>query len=317
MAAGALVALFFIPTKEQPVEKTQTQVVVTNFPAYDFARTISADTDVNIKLLLKPGVDLHNYEPTPQDIIDIKNSDIFIYNGGESEEWVGKIMAELDHDNIIIVRMMDSVDLLEEADDDILEHEDHDDDDKDDEIEYDEHIWTSPLNVIKISDSIAQAFSKHTPENTAIYQHNLEHFQQELNALDAEFRQLAESKTGTLIVADRFPFLYFTNTYGFNYLAAFPGCSDDTEASAKTITKLRKQLSKNSKKVVLHLELSNKKIAKAVAGNTKKVKLLEWHSVHNISKADFEAGKTYLDFMRQNLANLNEALDDAAPSNKS
>ena len=309
---GLFSTLFFMPISTQESDAMEkTKVVTTIFPAYDFTRALSADTNVDIKMLIKPGTDIHSYDPTPQDIASIKEADIFIYNGGESEEWVTKILDEIDKDNTVIVRMMDSVELKQEESSNVVEKEKHDDEE---ESEYDEHIWTSPKNVQLISDSIAQALINRTPSDTSIIQHNLENYKADLGTLDNDFRQLAKQKTGTLIVADRFPFKYFVDEYGFDYLAAFPGCSEQTEASTKTVAELSKKVEQNSKKIIFNLELSNTKITQTIAKATK-AKVLTWHSVHNVSQKDFDSGKTYLDFMRDNLTNLGEALHDQPANN--
>ena len=303
---AAFSTLFFLPVSEQVPETKQTKIVTTIFPAYDFTRTISKDTNTEIKMLIKPGSDLHSYEPTPQDIIAIKESDIFIYNGGESESWLSNILDEIDQDNTVIVRMMDSVELQEEPIDGILNTNSNE---IKTETEYDEHVWTSPKNVISISESIAQAIKNHSPDDSSVIQRNLDQFKDELNQLDKDFRKLAEQKTGTLIVADRFPFQYFVNEYGFKYLAAFPGCSEQTEASAKTIADLTKAIKAESNKTIFKIELSNDKIAQTISKSTKAT-ILTWHSVHNLSQEDFDSGKTYIDLMQNNLKNLSEALHD-------
>jgi len=296
---GLLSTAFFLPVDNQKVEtKESIKIVTTIFPAYDFTRTISKGANVDIELLIKPGSDLHSYEPTPQDIIAIKEANIFIYNGGESEAWIEDISKEIDQENIAIVRMMDYVELKTE---------------EDSSDEYDEHIWTSPLNALKITESIAQAIKNLSPDDSSLIQHNLNEYKTELKALDQDFRTLAEQKTGTLIVADRFPFKYFIDEYHFDYLAAFPGCSEQTEASAKTIATLTDQVKQNPQKIIFKLELSNSEIAQTIANSTG-AKILTWHSVHNISQSDFDSQKTYLTFMRENLENLSEALDDRAKS---
>ena len=308
---GLFSTLFFLPISTQESDAVEkTKVITTIFPAYDFTRTLSADTNVDIKMLIKHGTDIHSYDPTPQDITSIKEADIFIYNGGKSEEWVDKILDELDKDNTVIVRMMDAVELKEEDNTNIVEKEAE----KEIEHEYDEHIWTSPKNVKSIAGNIAQALINRTPNDTSVIQHNLERFKADLDTIDGNFRQLAKEKTGTLIVADRFPFKYFVDEYGFDYLAAFPGCSEHTESSAKTIAELNKKVEQNSQKIIFNLELSNTKIAQTIAKSTK-AKILTWHSAHNVTQKDFDSGKTYLDFMRDNLANLGEALHDQ-PANK-
>ena len=301
--AGIFSTLFFLPINQQEPKKHETKVVSTIFPAYDFARSISKDTDVQNKILIQPGTDLHSYEPSPQDIIDIKESDIFIYNGGESEKWVEEIIPEINSTDTVIIRMMDSVELKKESNDGAIERSAKESD------EYDEHVWTSPKNAIKIAETITQAFKNSNPDDTATYQRNLERLTKELKKLDKSFRQLSGEKTGTLIVADRFPFKYFVEEYGFDYVAAFPGCSEQTEASAKTIAELNKLVEQNPQKIIFHLELSNTKIAQTVAEATGARQLI-WHSLHNLSLEDFNADRTYIDIMNDNLKNLSEALRD-------
>lgn len=307
LSIGIFSTIFFFPLSDQIPEKPDIKIVTSIFPAYDFTRTLTKDTDVNIKLLIKPGTDLHSYEPTPQDIIDIKESNIFIYNGGESESWVKKILNELNIDTTVI-RMMDFVELKTEPSDNIVNIEP---DEKANE--YDEHIWTDPNNVIKISEAISQAIKNHSPDDTSVIQHNFDQFKTELELIDNDFHILSNTKTGKIIVADRFPFRYFVEEYGFDYLAAYPGCSEQVEASPKTVTKLIETTKQNPKKVIFSLELSNNKIAQTIANSTG-AKILTWHSVHNVSQEDFDSGKTYLDFMRNNLNNLNEALYDRPTS---
>ena len=296
---ACLATLLLWPIGKQTSNNRQLKIITTIFPAYDFARAVSANTNVDLKLLIKPGVDLHDYDPTPQDIIDVKESDIFIYNGGESEEWVGKILTGIDKNKTTIVRMMDAVVLKEEADSEASEPE------------YDEHIWTSVKNVIAISKKITDTIIEHRPSDASTINQNYTHFRTSLEALDSNFQKLSATKTGTLIVADRFPFHYFVDDYHFDYAAALPGCSEHTEASPKTITELIQKASQSSPKIIFKLELSDGKIADTIAKATN-AKILTWHSAHNISQSDFDAGKTYIDIMRENLTNLSEALHDRA-----
>ncbi len=311
---GIFSTIFFFPISEQQPEQKEIKIVTTIFPAYDFTRTLSQDTNVNVSMLLKPGSDLHSYEPSPQDIIKIKEADIFIYNGGESESWIDDILKEIDQDNVVTLRMMDAVELRPESSNNIIDAEKEEKESE--SIEYDEHIWTSPKNTIKISEKIAQALINRSPDDTSVIQRNLDKFKEELNALHKDFKKLAKEKTGTLIVADRFPFSYFVADYDLDYLAAFPGCAEQAEASAKTIAELDKAIKQNPEKVIFTLELSNAKIAQTLAKNNK-AKILTWHSAHNISQKDFDDNITYLEIMKNNLNNLSEALHDRPESNES
>ena len=307
--AGALALLVFAPIIHKNTEEKRPKIVATTFVAYDLARSIIKDSYLDVEMLLAPGSDLHSYEPSPQDIIKIKESDVFIYNGGESEEWIEKIINEIDLNKTTIIKMMDAVELVEEDDDNILESEEE----ESEEAEYDEHIWTSPKNVQKICSKITSVISEKYPQYQDIFTKNLAAQNNALKQLDQDFTDLAKTKTGTIIMADRFPLRYFVDAYGFDYLAAFPGCSEQTEANAKTISILIDKVKSTNAQYIFHIELSNQKIANTVKDATG-VEVLEFHSMHNISQADFDAGKTYIDLMKQNYQNLSKALHDVINS---
>lgn len=131
---------------EKPHDETKLQIVCTSFPAYDFAREI-ADDRAELTLLIKPGSEVHSYEPTPKDMIRIQESDLFICNGGESEQWAKTLITP----ELNTIYMMGCVDTVEESADGIYNAEDG-------EPELDEHVWTSPLNAIKISEESAMHF---------------------------------------------------------------------------------------------------------------------------------------------------------------
>lgn len=278
-------------------------IITTNFPAYDFAREITKGSNIEVKMLLKPGSESHDYEPTPKDIISIGKSSMFIYVGGESDEWVDKILKSIDTSNIQIVKMLDEVyPVYEEKVEGMTTIEDED------EEEYDEHVWTNPNNVILISKIIKDKISKVDPSNRDLYTKNYEEYKTKLKALDNDIRNIVDnSNRKELIFADRFPFRYFVDEYGLSYYAAFPGCSSETEANAKTISFLIDKVKEDKVPVILTIEFSNKKIAKAISKETG-AKILELNSAHNISKEDFDNGKSYLDIMNENLEVLKEAL---------
>ena len=278
-------------------------IIATNFPAYDFAREITKGSDIEVKMLLKPGSESHDYEPTPKDIISISKSSMFIYVGGESDEWVDDLLDSIDTSNIQIVKMLDEVNAVYEE-----KVEGMQSDEDEEEKEYDEHVWTSPKNVIMISRTIKDKISKIDPNNRELYNNNFNEYKSKLDSLDNEFRKIVQnSNRRELIFADRFPFRYFVDEYDLSYYAAFPGCSSETEASAKTISFLINKVREDDIPVILTIEFSNKKIAKTISKETG-AKILEFNSAHNISEEDFNNGKTYLDIMRDNVNTLMEAL---------
>lgn len=319
--AGALLALLMafamvacsVQNEQTTEENTADErddkigVVTTIFPPYDFVREVAGDK-VELMMLLPPGSESHSYEPTPQDIIKINECDVFIYNGGESDSWVETILASLENTQLKTVRMMEAVVALEEETVEGMEH-DHDDDDDDDHDEgFDEHVWTSPVNAQKIAAVIAEALGEASPENKPDFDARLSSYVDELKELDDEFREIRKNaKRDTLIFGDRFPLRYFTEEYDLDYYAAFPGCSTETEPSAKTVAFLIDKVREESIPVVFHIEFSNERMADSICESTGAEKLL-LHSCHNVSRDDINAGVSYLSLMRQNASNLKEAL---------
>lgn len=289
-------------------------IVCTLFPAYDFAREIAGEK-ANVTLLVPPGSEAHSFEPTPQDIIRIENCDLLICNGGESEAWLEEILAGREKDIPSLV-MMDCVDALEEETKEGMqgvshdhEHEEHEEhEEHGHEEEYDEHVWTSPVNASLIVSALCERLCAIDPENSGFYRENTGRYQAELQKLDAAFRETVKNgKFDTLIFADRFPVRYFVEEYGLDYYAAFPGCADDTEPSAKTVAFLIDKVRDEDIPAVLFIEFSNEKMADVICEDTGCEKLL-FHSCHNVSADQLKAGTSYLELMRGNLESLKEAL---------
>ena len=288
-------------------------IVTTNFPSYDFARAVVKDNkDVELKMLLKPGAESHDFEPTPQDIIDIKNSDLFIYTGGESDEWISDILDDIDTDKTKVIKMMNLVDTLEEEIVEGMEDEEHEEEEEhhdEEEVEYDEHVWTSPVNAIKIVNALRDEVVSIDNDNKKIYEDSAKEYTDKLEKIDNEFKDIVKNaKRKEIIFGDRFPLRYFVDEYNLKYYAAFPGCSAQTEASAKTISYLVDKVKEDKIPVVFHIELSNGKIAEAISKETG-AKVLEFNTAHNISQKDFDAGVTYVDIMEENTKVLKEALN--------
>lgn len=296
-------------------------IITTIFPAYDAARSI-AGLNAEVSLLLPPGSEVHSFEPTPQDIIDIQNCDLFIYNGGESDAWVDKLLSSDEYASLHTLRMMDCVDVLDEEAVNETESHDHyheenndhrDEHDHDVEHEHngeaDEHIWTSPLNVIKISEAIADALCEIDKTCAESYMSNLDMHKNMLLELDGEFRKLTESiDNRTMIFADRFPMRYFAEEYGFECYAAFPGCSSETEPSISTIVFLIDMVREKDINAVFCMEFSDGRMADTICDETD-AKKYYLHSCHTVSANDFNKGITYETIMLQNFETLKLAFN--------
>lgn len=282
------------------------KVVTTIFPQYDFVRQTAGDK-VDLKMLLKPGEESHSYEPTPKDIIDIQNCDLFIYVGGENDEWVEDILDSVDRTDLQTLRLVDCVDTVEEEHVAGMKEERHE---EEEEGAFDEHVWTSPENAIRIVENITEILCGENPENAGEFRQAAKAYEDKLAALDREFRETVKNvPRHTVLFGDRFPFRYFADAYGLDYYAAFPGCASDTEPSAATMAYLINKVKEENIPVVLKMELSNDNIAKAIAEATgAEVKV--FYSCHNITSEQFSEGETYLSMMEKNVETLKEALSD-------
>ncbi len=281
-------------------------VVTTIYPAYDFARQVFGDT-AEVTLLLKPGMESHSYDPSAKDALTIAECDLFIYNGGESDQWVIDILDGAPE--VKTLRMMDVVELHEEELVEGMQHE-HDEsyDHEHEEEEYDEHIWTSPENARKIVEVISHAACSISPQNASQYWESATAYISDIAYLHLSFTQLLENEQRAFVFGDRFPLLYFFEEYDLDYYAAFPGCGSNTEPSIKTITFLSDKLKgEDVIPAVFCIELSNREIAETLADEAG-FDVVEFHTCHNITADDFEAGETYVSLMQRNYDTLKDIL---------
>ena len=285
-------------------------IVSTVFPSYDFARQITAGTGADIALLLQPGEEVHSFDPTSRDIIRIQSADLFLYVGGENDTWVEGVLGGLDK-RVNTFRMMDYVTLYDEELVEGMQPEAEDPaaDAAGGAHEWDEHVWTAPVNAIAIVKAMTAELSAIDPNNAAAYRANADAYVHKLEALDQSFWDVVNTASRkTVIFADRFPARYFVEEFGLNYFAAFPGCSAETEPSAATVASLIDHAKAEKAPVVFYIEMSNRQMANTVAEATGAGTML-FHTCHNVTKAEFESGATYLSLMQNNVLALQAALN--------
>lgn len=335
-----------IPAEEaDSVEKDGDAVsVVTNtFPAYDWVKNITEGTDVEVTNLTDNGISLHNYEPSAQDIEKIAKSNLFLYVGGESDEWAPDAAKQAPNAKVLNMLEILGDTVKEEEVKEGMEHEhdhehgdedhdhehgdddhdhDHDDHDHDhdhdhehdhehehEEIEYDEHVWLSVKNAKTISKAIADALCEIDAKNADTFKKNYEAYAAKLDALQHDFDEMRKAaKQDTILVADRFPFCYLVSDLDLDYFAAFVGCSAESEASFETISFLAQKVDELNIKHIIKLAGSDGKIADTVknASKAKDQDIIEMTSMENASSND---GKTYIDYMQMNLDALKKALN--------
>ncbi len=303
-------------TAEDPMHMS---IVTTIFPEYDWVMNILGDKSENaeVTMLLDNGVDLHSYQPTAMDIAKIADCDLFIYVGGESDEWVEDALAESTNPDMKVINLLevlgDSVkeeEIKEGMEHDHEEGEDHDHDHE--EPEYDEHVWLSLRFASVICKKIADTVAEIDSANAESYKSNAESYISELNALDSEYSDVIGSAScRTLLFGDRFPFRYLTDDYGLDYYAAFVGCSAETEASFETIIFLSEKVDERNLKNVMIIESSDGKIAQTIIDNTesKDQQILTLDSMQSTTSKDVQSGSSYLSIMKSNLEVLKTALN--------
>ena len=291
-------------------------------------------SDAEVTMLLDNGVDLHSFQPTAADIMKISSCDLFIYVGGESDEWVEDALKEAVNKNMIVIDLLDELgdavkeeELVEgmqcedeeDHDHDHEHDEDHDHDEdhehehhhEEGEVEYDEHVWLSLRNARVLVKSISDALQKIDSANADTYKKNADSYIESLKALDADYKAVVgAASTKTILFGDRFPFRYMVDDYSLTYYAAFVGCSAESEASFETITFLSKKVDELSLPVVLTIEGKDKRIAETIIENTasKNQKVLTLDSMQSVSSSDVKNGTTYISIMESNLSVLKEAL---------
>lgn len=275
-------------------------IVVTDFPCYDFARAVAGD-NAEITMLIKPGAEVHSYEPAPGDVVAMLEADLFIYIGGESDAWAADMLASLGDGAPNVLRMFDCVDTLC--------GEEHADGDHDHDHEYDEHIWTSPRNAISMVNAVADTLKGIDPENADIYAANAAEYVSRISEIDGAIRDIADGAArNTLVFADRFPFLYMATEYGFDYAAAFPGCAGETEPSASVVMELIDRVISENIPAIYVIEMSTGNVADAIAEATG-AEVLTLHSIQNVSADEFSAGETYVSLMWKNVDALKKGLN--------
>lgn len=316
MIFGLLFSFVSCSKSSSTTSEDKINIVVTTFPCYDFVRATTKDIpNIQIKMLIKPGAEIHSFDPTPQDLIAIQKSDLFIYNGGESDHWVDEILISMEENAPKTLRLIESVALLEEVhfdEDHFHEEDDHQHEGHSaEELEADEHVWTNPENARKMVDFVAKALEsleELKSEDKAKIKKNVEEYKAQITEVEDKIKKVIESKKEKFIVmGDRFPLQYFAKYYGIEYLAAFSGCSTAVEASTQTISKLINTVKEKTLPAVFYIELSNHKIADTVA-EAAKVATYQLNSVQNISKADFDNGETWVSLMEKNALALEKGM---------
>lgn len=302
------------PVRPDPADDGILRVVVTSFPAEEFARAVlgdlpEADTDNPIVLerLGKAGQDLHDFEPSAADIRMLSHADLLICISGFAEPWLDKAIRASGNPSLRILSMADVCDLQEEQP--LPGSEDHDhhhghDHDEGTQVEYDEHVWTSFGNAARIVTAVRDALTDVLPAHAEHLRQNADAYLGELDNLhDAYSAAVASVRDPVLVIADRYPFAYLMRELGIVCYAAFPGCSSETQASFSTQVLLTETVRDRHVPVVLYVDFGAASVADAVSRATDVPTRRLWSG-----QVASDSGLSYLDMLRENLDALRAAL---------
>lgn len=321
--AAILMPIFIIMTmlsgcSANHADNGQLSIICTSFAAYDWTCEIAGITQagdaknsgaqsLNIIMLPDSGADLHSYQATAQDIVNISSCDMIVRTGGVSEKWIDEALKENSKTKAVNFLQLLGTNALK------TDHTDHGHDNVlgGIESETDEHAWLSLKNAIVFCDAIASAFIELDPNNADTYRENLKLYTENLRDIDARFEStVKQSEKNTLIFADRFPFRYLVNDYKIECFAAFPGCSTETETSFDTVIFLAGKVDSLQLNYIMTIDNSQSSIAKTVLKNTKRknVQILTLDSMQSCGKKDYDSGKRYISVMEKNLETIKTAL---------
>ena len=301
------IVLTFTKTNKPDREEGKIYITTSIYPIYDFAKEVAGDK-ATVTMLLPPGVEIHDYEPSTQDIATIQDSDIFFYTSNELEPWAEKITTGLKNKNNIrsIANNIELID-KEKFEEEYIgfdEEENHEEHEK-----YDTHIWLDPTKSIIIVRNIQEELSKSDPENSSYYKENADNYIRKLQELDESILTTVNNATNRKIAfGGPFAYSYFIKRYNLQFVTAYDSCGEGNEPSVKKMYKVIEEVKKDNLPVIFYKELSSANFAKRIAEETG-AKCLEFNSLHTVTKEQLESGENYLSIMYNNLENLKQALN--------
>jgi zinc transport system substrate-binding protein len=286
LVAFLIIALTLLP--QDGIARTR--IVASIFPFYDFVREIVKD-NAQVELLIKPGTNLHHFEPKPSDIATIRKADFFIYGGLKIEPWAERIVRTFKTAPPYIVNASQGLD-LESTGPKVI----------------DPHIWLDPYFVERIVDNIVENLAMKDQKNAEFFRRNGDEYKRKVKALDERFKQtLASCKIRTIVHAGHYSFGYLAKRYNLEYVTAYP-LEIESEPTPQQIRKMKETLQRTGARYIFYEEFVSQKVANILARELK-LGMLKLNSGGIISKKDLESGVTFLKIMEDNLKSLARGLE--------
>ncbi len=307
--------------KSDAAKGKKLSVVTTIYPEYAWVKEILGTRvdSLDLVLLVKNGMDLHSFNPSAKDIATIANADMVVYVGGESDQWVAKVLAATPKAGRVALNLMEQLgdrvkteEVVEGMEHEHAEEHEHEPAEPTEASENDEHVWLSLKNAEMLVMTLAESIAKLDTAHATEYRMNAALYIAKVSALDAQYRAAVESaERKVILVGDRFPFRYLVDDYGLKYYAAFVGCSAESEASFETVAFLANKMDSLSLPAILTIDGGDGKIAQAVLTASKKSKdapVLTLNSMQSVTEEQINSGVDYLSMMQDNLEVLKKVL---------
>ncbi|MGL5540057.1 MAG: metal ABC transporter solute-binding protein, Zn/Mn family [Erysipelotrichaceae bacterium] len=300
--------VFFVnrfETKNDAIDESKVVIVTTLFPIYDFSKALLKEK-AEVVLLLPPGVESHSYDPSPRDMILIKNADLFVYTSDAMEPWVSSLTTLIPQERTIAASDGIVLQQFEQGQPEEDHAEDHDDDH--DREGGDPHVWLDPIHAMVMVENIAQALVESHPELKDFVEANKAAYIEELTQLDQLIRRESDTISNkTIVFGGHYTFGYFAQRYGYQFVTPYRSLSPDAEPTPRSITKMISEIKQNDVGTIFYEELVEPRVASVIAEETG-VKMLELSGIHNVSKKQLEEGITYIALMQRNISALKEGL---------
>lgn len=284
------------------------KVVTTIYPVYEFVRQVGGDK-VEVTMLLKPGVEPHDWEPTARELAEIKKAKVFFYHGAGLEP-VDRLLTQEVLGTAQAVEVSKGIERIieqEDADEHEHEHQAGHTEDKHHHDEIDVHTWLDPENVQQEVNVIAEALAAADSKNRDYYLKNAETYNLELAKLDQEFKSALAKVTRRDIITSHAAFGYLAKRYDLHQLAVM-GLSPDSEPTPDKMAQIVDFCREHSVKYIFFETLVSPKLSQTIAKETG-ADLLVLNPIESLTEEEIKQGKNYLNVMRENLENLKKALN--------
>ncbi len=286
-----------------PAPAAKLKVVASVYPVYEFARQVGGDK-IDLAVLVPPGAEAHDWEPSAKEIIAIKTAKLFLYHGAGLEN-LAKILTPETLGATQAVAVSGGIPVLDPDDDEEADHK-HGGQAAKGHGHGDAHMWLDPLTAQKEVAAIATAFAAADPANADYYRQNAADYNGKLAALDQEYKAALAGLPRRDIVTSHAAFGYLAARYGLKQLPIM-GLTPDSEPTPEKMAAVVRFCREHNVKYIFFETIVSPRLAETVARETG-AGLLVLNPLESLTADEIKQGKDYISVMRDNLANLKKAL---------